>query len=107
MNKNKLTIVLVIALLVSIAGYNLWLFAWKDFFYQCNALFLLLLFIVLKNIKVEERYFSKIVDIGLCCSVSNLIDEIFFDPTKYEWNEYVLILIIIYITFVPNNKKTQ
>lgn len=102
--KNKKTILLAAALIVSIVGYNFWLIAWHNFFYQCNAIFLLLIFLLLKSIKVKEKHFNKIATIGFWLCLNNLIDEIFFDPTKYGWNEYAIFIIIIFITFRPNNK---
>lgn len=97
------TKLLLTALIVSIAGYNLWPFAWHDFFYHCNAVFFVIIFYLLKTIKVEEKYFNKAATIGLWFSINNLIDEIFFDPTKFGVNEYVFAIMVVFLTLKKNS----
>jgi hypothetical protein len=89
---------LTAAILASLAGYNLWPYAWHGFFYQCNALMISLLFYLVKDFGKHDLYLHKVATIGFWFAISNLCDELFFDPTKLQWNEYVFALIIIVLT---------
>lgn len=91
------------ALVISVIGYNFWPFAWHGFFYHCNALFIVIVFYLLQSLKIEEKYFNKIATIGFWFSINNLLDEIFFDPTKFGINEYIFAIIVIIITFKKKN----
>lgn len=85
----------IAAMIVSIAGYNLWPIIHHDFFYKCMALSLLLLSIVVWLCKDVSKIVSQIF-FWLC--VNNLMDELFFDPTAFQLNEYIFALIVIIIT---------
>ena len=70
---------------------------------------MLLLFWEIKdNIRQHAPKYIKIAaNIGLWLSVNNLIDEIFFDPTQIQVNEYVLSLIIIIHTLWQATRKKK
>jgi len=87
------------ALILLIVGYNVWPYAWHGFFYQCIAAALVLLF-------WELLKFGLFARLGLWFAVNNLIDEVFFDPTKFAVNEYVFaITITIYELWRATQKK--
>lgn len=91
-------IYLTASILISLAGYNLWRYAWHGFFYECNALMISLLYYLVKDLSKHNLYLHTVATIGFWFSVSNLCDELFFDPTKTQWNEYAFALIIIVLT---------
>ena len=79
---------IALALIVLLVGYNLWEVAWEGFFYQCIAVAFVLLFWEVYRKGIFAR-------IGFWLSISNLVDEIFFDPTLYGINEILFAIIII------------
>lgn len=95
---------LIAALLILVAGYNLWAFAWHGFFYQCIAIGLLLLALLIKRLMPADP--TATIAIWLCAN--NVLDEIFFDPKKFGWNEYAFVGIIILITILrTRNARKQ
>lgn len=96
-------IMLIAALSVLVAGYNLWVFAWHGFFYQCIAVGLLLLALLVKRLMPADP--TATIAIWLC--VNNVLDELFFDPKKFGWNEYALAGIIIIVTLINTWKDAR
>jgi hypothetical protein len=45
----------------------------------------------------RTRLNNKINICGFVAAINNLLDECFFDPTKFQVNEYVLLLLILLI----------
>lgn len=93
-------IMLIAALLVLVAGYNLWVFAWHGFFYQCLAVGLLLLSFLVKRLMPKDP--TATIAVWLC--VNNVLDELLFDPKKFGWNEYVIAGIVIIVTIIKSRK---
>lgn len=87
-------ILLIAALLVLIAGYNFWIFAWHGFFYQCLSVGLLLLSLLIKRLMPKDP--TATIAVWLC--MNNFLDELFFDPKKFGWNEYIMCGIVIFVT---------
>lgn len=85
-------LVLISAILIWVAGYQLWRFAWNNFFYQCCAVTWLLLFILLRDL-AKDKWLRITANIGILISVNNLLDEIFFNPNYTDINEYIFCLI--------------
>jgi hypothetical protein len=80
-------------------GYNVWPYAWHGFFYHCIAVALVLLFWELIGAGLWAR-------LGLWFAVNNLLDELFFDPTKIAINEYIFAIIITtFETWQATRKK--
>ena len=90
--------ILYIALVISILTYNLWSYFPKGFFYVGNAMFifLLCLYIFIRDNK------SFITFVLIALSISNLFDELIFDPLNININE---ILFTIFIVCFWNVKK--
>jgi len=96
-------IMLIAALLVLVAGYNLWVFAWHGFYYQCVATGLLLLSLLIKRLMPTEPMAT--IAVWLC--TNNILDELFFDPKKFGWNEYLFAGIVITITLIKSRKDAR
>ena len=96
-------IMLIAALLVLVAGYNLWVFAWHGFFYQCVAVGLLLLAVLIKRLMPTDP--TATIALWLCAN--NILDELFFDPKKFGWNEYVFAGIVIIVTLIKTRKDAR
>jgi hypothetical protein len=98
LNSTLQRIILIFALIVIIAGYNLWRFAWHGFFYQCNALFISLITFLLKDLSRQDKKLNAWAKIVFWLSINNLCDEIFFDPKSFGWNEIFFALLIVFLT---------
>jgi hypothetical protein len=96
---------IVIATVISIFTYLFWSYFPKGFFYLGNAVFITLLVIVIFN-HYKTFFWSFFL---LCGSINNLLDELFFDPTKLGLNELALLVIIplIWIYKRRNDRKTK
>lgn len=102
---------LIGALVASILGHNIYKFLWNDFYYHGIAVYAVLnsTFNIraLEKWPYDERWLNrcrKAAWILFWASISNLLDEAFFDPGRIQWNEYaawgVIVVIILF-----NNKK--
>jgi hypothetical protein len=90
--------ILIVAILVILRGYNLWHFAWHGFFYQCNALFISMVTLLLKDLARRDKVLFKIATILFWLSINNLCDELFFDPLTLGCNEIFFALLIVFLT---------
>ena len=99
MSKLWVKITLIVAIAISVAGYNLWVFIGESFFDKCNAVFLVLLFTVLKDNYKKEKHLDKISEIGFWFSINNLADEFIFDPNTFGINEYIFAAWVVYLVF--------
>lgn len=79
-----------VATVVSVATYLFWSFMPKGSFYIGNGLFIFLLCIIIfiQNRNLFITFFL------LCISFNNLLDELFFEPTKIGLNEFVFAFLI-------------
>jgi hypothetical protein len=50
---------------------------------------------------------KKIARVGFWVSVNNLMDELFFDPTKFAINEYIFAAVILLVIFNTNSNAKQ
>ena len=95
MNKTIEKILLISAITVMVLGYNFHKYLWKGFFYHCMAVGIFLAFLLIKSLCESRKDLKNITNVCLWLSVSNLLDEIFFDPTSIGINEYVFAMVII------------
>lgn len=98
---NTQAAIIYAALAISIVGFNCWQMLWKGFYYQSMAVFLVLVFYVFRQLAWNKPRLLKAVTIGLWLTVNNLIDELFFVPGEWQWNEYVFAAIIIFFILKP------
>ena len=73
----------------------------KGSYYILNALLLLVLAICI--FKTDKKSFIGFILLAL--SLSNLLDELFFEPTKICLNEFVLIISLPIIWFLKFRNK--
>lgn len=93
--------ILYIASILSILTYSLWNYIPIDyFFYYGNSIFICLLCIYIFFTDKQ----SNIKFILFALSVNNLLDELFFDNTKFELNEILFFLAIIVLTRFRNGR---
>jgi len=91
-------VILIFALIVILCGYNLWHIAWHGFFYQCNAIFISLMTLLLKDLSRKDRKLNMWANIIFWLSINNLCDELLFDPLRFGWNELFFTLLIVFLT---------
>lgn len=121
---NKIKFGIISSFLISILTYNLWGYIKLEYnisiFYTGIALsFLLYSYTISETLKYlhkkEEISIRYVIfsEIGLTACISNLIDELFFDPTKIEINEYItfllgtVLIIIINLQFKNGNRRKR
>jgi len=87
MTVNKL---LWVAMIISLATFQLWHYLPKGSFYIGIAIFFMIIstVIFIQNSKLFISFFL------LCIAANNLLDELFFEPTIYGLNEILFTLII-------------
>jgi hypothetical protein len=76
-----------LAIISFLLAYNLWPYAWQGFYYQAMATGIFFIFWQLKNTGIAGK-------IGFWFAINNLLDELFFDPQKFQFNEYLFAIII-------------
>jgi hypothetical protein len=86
-------------------------YLWNNAYYhlmELGFIFYLLSFYLLSKKDSQEftKLWKTITLIILLCSVSTLIDELIYDATKVELNDFIRIITIIYISFKLNYKFT-
>jgi hypothetical protein len=92
-----------VATVISVATYLFWSFFPKGAFYIGNSLFILILSIIIfiQNRKLFISFFL------LCIATNNLLDELFFAPTKLGVNEIIFAIIIPIIYYARKNNKLR
>lgn len=103
-------IILILTFLISFFTYSFWEVIKEKtgvrIFYPGVALsfvgytFVIKLLVVrLAKYQPTFKSVAKIAMVIFLCSINNFIDELAFDPTKLQLNEYIGFLIIIIITY--------
>lgn len=88
-------IIKTIALILYITAFSFWPLLWIHAFYHLLALAIMFhWFAGLLPVK-HLRLNDKVTWIGVLCALNNIIDEIFFDPTSFDVNEYIFLSIIL------------
>ena len=88
-------IILIGSIVAMVLGYNFYKFFWDGFFYHCMAIGVFLSFTLIKSLTHNRKDLSGIANVCFWLSVSNLVDEFFFNPTAIGINEYIFAVIII------------
>lgn len=91
----------LISLLIIISGYNLWCVLGEWFFFIAVPTFVVVIYYTLSK-AVKNKV---IVNIAMTLATSAIIDEIFFDPCKFSWNEYIGALFVLYFLSKPNKNE--
>ena len=97
MSKTWQKIILIASQVILVGGWLFWSYLWKGAFYHCLAVFILLIMYLVRDLTVGVM--RKVATIGCVLAVNNIVDELFFDPTKLYFNELFLSIIVILIIF--------
>lgn len=92
-----------IATIIGVLTYLFWEKFPKGSFYIGNGVFIFLLCLVI-FMQNREYFISFFL---LCISGSNLLDELFFDPTKIGINEIILALTLPVIWYVKRRRNAR
>lgn len=115
MNRNNLCLIIV-ALCVHLAGYNLWPIMWHDFYYQAQAVQMLAIGCLLINLSASAPIvIHKGIRIWFAWQFIELINEataitpvlsdlLHLEPTKVRILEYVLAAIAAAIVITGKEK---
>ena len=85
-----------------IAASTLYNYLWYGSYYQLMAIGVFLLFWELK-----AQLKNLAATIGFWLSLSNLADEIFFDPKAIQLNEYIFAVILISVIYKNHASTTR
>ena len=100
-------ILLWLGLIVSIITYSLWPQIKEQFgigiFYTGNALFILLICSYL----FSKNRSSLVCFLLFFVAINNLIDELFFDPTKPQFNEIILLILMPFIWYLKTKDNAR
>lgn len=90
----------LIAMALWLLGYTLAPLGYDDVYFIADAAAkTLLLFAFYRFVDKSLLLLKSVLLVLTFASLSNLFDEVFFDPCSLQVNEYVFILIVMLITF--------
>jgi hypothetical protein len=98
-------ILLIASICTFVAAYSLWPLLWHGSFYQLLAISIVLWMALIKDLCPQGL--KKFARVGFWISVNNLMDELFFDPTKFAINEYIFAAFILLAIFNKNSNAKQ
>lgn len=107
MSKTFEKILLLSSISVMVLGYNLKSFLWKNAFYHCMAAGVLLSYLMIKILCENRKDLINIADVCFFLAVSNFLDELFFNPTAFGINEYLVAVTIIIWQWKIHKKKLR
>lgn len=76
----------------------------KEVWYIGDALAWLLIIVSIRSL-VKEEFMYTVLSFFVGLSLNNLFDEVFFDPSKLQWNEAVFALIGLIWLIYKTRKK--
>jgi lipoprotein signal peptidase len=78
-----------------------------DFFYGVGVA-LIILGLVIRVDSIDRHGWRKIfTKLVLFTAICNLCDELFFDPLRASWHEWVTALIVAYLLYLHNKRKDE
>jgi uncharacterized membrane protein YecN with MAPEG domain len=86
----KLVAILIFLLLLDLFQYNFW-YLWFNCFYHCEYVYKLIVWIIF--LQVNNKWVKLVSKVGIIFCVNDIVDMIYFDPQKFQWNEVVFCLI--------------
>lgn len=115
---DKEKIILKITFVIAFFVYSFWEYIKENFgfrlFYPGIALcfvgYTYVIYSLFKRLSKFEKKLNKIISVSyiiFLSTINNFIDELFFDPTKIELNEYIGFIIIILITFYNERNESD
>jgi hypothetical protein len=85
-----------------IAAYSFHVYLWDGAFYHLTALcFFLLTRLVWKLTEGKWRLVALVMHVT---AANNLLDELFFDPLKVDYNEYLTLIVTILIVYYNRDR---
>lgn len=115
MNVKNYKLILILSFAVAFCTYSFWqplkeCFGVKIFYPGISLSFVgytYVIKILIEKISISDKSakpYHKIANIIFLSASNNMIDEIFFDPTKMEINEYIGFIIIIILTYFKDGR---
>jgi hypothetical protein len=92
--QKQAAIVAVAVYLLNVAGRALWKycgFLWSYDLFDAIAWCLVLYFLQ----RITQNIYRRITAAVYYLAVGNLMDELFFDPTSFGWNEIVFLCMVL------------
>lgn len=93
----------ILSFVAIIMAYTFHPFLWDYAFYHLTALTFVLLTRLVWKLTIDSRY--RLVALVMhITAINNLLDEIFFNPTKIDLNEYLTLIITIIVVYYNRDK---
>jgi hypothetical protein len=89
--------ILLVSLIIWVVSYNLWIFFDSSVYYIGTAVFILGLSLLI-DMSVKEKWKQITSKFFLILAVNNVLDEVFFNPTTFDFNEYITIFLFLIYT---------
>lgn len=106
-NRTKFWLIFWFALSVVsvISAYSLNQFLWKGAFYHLTAISFVSIF---RHLYIKSKgNWSLAYFVVWLVALNNLADELFFDATELDWNEWTAFFLIILISYIQRKKWTR
>jgi succinate-acetate transporter protein len=98
---------LISIIVTSILSFNLWMILPFSIFYKGLAVVFVLTAAIIRIDSKRNTSYRSLCDLWLMLSLNNFFDEMFFNPQKISYNEYLFGLIIIIYTIVKVYGKNR
>ena len=97
------SIVKLLSIVLYVITYNTW-FIFRahgihGVFYKGIAAACLLVYIAFTLPVKYQKLNDKLNTVCVICALSNVLDELFFNPTAFQWNEYIAVSLILIFVF--------
>lgn len=96
--KKSSNILLLFAFLSGLVAYNLWPFLGSKVFYVFIAVQIFLFSVI--TFLESRKTWKLIAQVIMLACLNSLIDELFFDPSQIDTNEYIGFGLIILTTII-------
>lgn len=100
MSKFWQNITLIASQVILVGGWLFWPYLWSGAFYHFLAVFILLIMLLVRDLTTGVA--RKVATVGALFAANNLVDELFFDPTKIYFNELFISVVIVLVIFKKN-----
>jgi len=92
-------IALVSGFLCGLLAYTFHSFLWKGAFYHLTAFEFCLLYSIFWH-ESKPGIWKTVSAIFLCMAIDSMIDEIFFDPIRIAFNDYLGFGLVLFSAFI-------
>lgn len=98
----KLRIILILLLVLNLFQYNFW-HLWHNMFFHLEYVQFSIFWAILYQL--NDKWAKLITTEGMIFCANDIVDMVYFDPQKFEWNEVVFCLIALIFLYGTSRRK--